>query len=57
MTSREIIRRVLERDNPPRIGLDYHAYGDNPRISDMGYGGPTAKKRTWFLLKRRRKSG
>lgn len=40
MTSREIIRRVLERDHPPRIGLAFNEFEGQPRINDLASTGP-----------------
>ena len=40
MTSRDIIRRVLDHDNPPRIGLTYSHHDGKPRVSDVASGGP-----------------
>ena len=52
MTSREIIRRVLEFDNPPRIGFTYSAYDGQPRLSDTVGMGPTGdpefEERRWL---------
>lgn len=42
MTGREVIRRVIERDQPPRIGLTYSAYDGAPRICDTAHVGPAA---------------
>ena len=40
MTSREIIRRVLEFDHPPRIGFTYSDYDGQPRLRDTAGMGP-----------------
>jgi hypothetical protein len=42
MTSRDIIRRVLERDRPPRIGLSFSAFEGQPRTYDLAGAGPAA---------------
>jgi len=42
LTSREIIRRVLACDHPPRIGLTFSAHEGTPRISDVVGVGPAA---------------
>lgn len=42
MTSREIVRRVLARDNPPRIGLTYSPFNGEPRVNDVAGCGPAA---------------
>jgi hypothetical protein len=42
MTSREIIRRVLARDRPPRVGLNFGPYRGNPRVNDIGGLGPAS---------------
>ncbi len=42
MTSRELIRRVLERDRPPRVGLTYSAYEGRARVNDVAGLGPAA---------------
>jgi len=41
MTSRDIIRRVLERDHPPRIGLTFSPFNGQSRISDVAGVGPS----------------
>jgi len=40
MTSREIIRRVLQFDRPPRIGFTYSDYNGRPRLRDTVSIGP-----------------
>ena len=40
MTPREIIRRILEHDNPPRIGMTYSAFEGKTRLHDVGSCGP-----------------
>lgn len=42
MTPREIIRRVLEHDNPPRIGFTYSNYDGKARLRDTSGGSPRA---------------
>ena len=42
MTSREIIQRVLDRRNPPRIGLTFSPFDGRPRICDTAGAGPSA---------------
>lgn len=42
MTSREIIRRVLEYHRPERIGLTYSTYNSQPRINDCVGCGPAS---------------
>lgn len=43
MTSRDIIRRVLARENPPRIGLTFSPFDGKPRICDtVGAGAEAA---------------
>lgn len=42
LTSREIIRRVLARDRPPRIGLTFSPFGGTPRVNDVAHVGPAA---------------
>jgi hypothetical protein len=42
MSSRDIIRRVLERDRPPRIGLTFSALDGRPRTRDVAGAGPSA---------------
>lgn len=42
MTSREIIRRVLEHDSPPRIGFTFSDYGGRSRPRDVVTCGPAA---------------
>jgi hypothetical protein len=42
MTSREIIRRVLAHDHPPRIGFAYSGYEGEARLNDIAYVGPAA---------------
>ncbi len=41
MTSREIIRKVLAHDNPPRVGLSFSDYRGKPRINDVAGIGPS----------------
>jgi uroporphyrinogen-III decarboxylase len=41
MSSRELIRRVLERDRPPRIGLTFSPYDGQPRQNDVAGAGPS----------------
>jgi len=41
MTSREIIRRVLEYDHPPRIGMTFTDYEGQVRLNDLSGMGPT----------------
>jgi uroporphyrinogen decarboxylase len=41
VTSRELIQRVLARDNPPRIGLTFSAFEGQPRICDTAGAGPS----------------
>jgi hypothetical protein len=41
MNSREIVRRVLEYDGPPRIGLTFSDYDGRPRINDISWCGPS----------------
>ena len=41
MTSREIIRRVLDHDHPPRIGLTFSPFDGKPRINDVVGAGPS----------------
>ena len=52
MTSREIIRRVLEFDNPPRIGFTYSDYDGQPRLRDtVGMGpqpDPNFEEKRWL---------
>jgi uroporphyrinogen decarboxylase len=52
VTSREIIRRVLERDSPPRIGLTFSAYDGQPRLHDVTGAGPSGspsfQERRWM---------
>ncbi|MBD3291376.1 MAG: hypothetical protein GF393_00520 [Armatimonadia bacterium] len=40
MTQREIIRRVIEHDNPPRIGFTYSDYDGKTRLRDVASCGP-----------------
>ncbi|MFW6156938.1 MAG: uroporphyrinogen decarboxylase family protein [Armatimonadota bacterium] len=40
MTPREIIRRVIEHDNPPRIGFRFSDYRGRSRLHDMASCGP-----------------
>ncbi len=40
MTSRERIRRVLERDRPDRVGLTFSHYAGAPRLNDVAGIGP-----------------
>jgi len=40
MTSREIIRRVIEHDNPPRIGFSYSPFEGKTRLRDVASCGP-----------------
>ena len=40
MTSREIIQRVLSRDDPPRIGFAFSPYDGQERLNDFAGGGP-----------------
>ena len=42
MTSRDIIRRVLTRDDPPRIGLTFSPFDGQPRTCDTVGAGPEA---------------
>jgi len=42
VTSREIIRKVVERDNPPRVGLTFTDFNGQPRIRDTVGIGPAA---------------
>ena len=35
MTSRDLLRRVLERDHPARIGLAFPEYNGQPRLNDL----------------------
>ncbi len=42
MTSREIIRRVVEHDNPPRIGFSYSNFHGKSRLRDIVSVGPKA---------------
>ncbi|MEA3400890.1 MAG: uroporphyrinogen decarboxylase family protein [Armatimonadota bacterium] len=42
MTSREIIRRVLEHDSPPRIGFSYSNFDGRTRLRDIASIGPRA---------------
>ena len=58
MTSREIIRRVLEFGNPPRIGFAFSGYGGQERLNDFVGCGPADECSTeadseWRLHKRR----
>ena len=52
MTSREIIRRVLEFDSPPRIGFTYSDFDGQPRLRDTVGVGPAAdpsfEERRWL---------
>jgi uroporphyrinogen decarboxylase len=52
MTSREIIRRVLDYDSPPRIGFTYSDYDGQPRLRDTVGIGPAAdpdfEERRWL---------
>ncbi len=41
MTSREIIRRVIEYDSPPRIGFTFPPFDGRPRLHDLTGGGPS----------------
>ncbi len=41
MTSREIIRKVLAHDSPPRVGLTFSDYDGKPRINDIAIIGPS----------------
>ena len=51
MTSRDLIRRVLERDHPERIGLSFSDYEGQPRANDLGWMGmapaPGFEERIW----------
>ena len=42
MTSREIIRRVLDYDSPLRIGLTFPAFDGQARLYDLAWCGPSA---------------
>ncbi len=52
MTSREIIQRVLNFDNPPRIGFTYSSFQGRSRLSDtagMGPAGdPNFEEKRWL---------
>jgi len=41
MTARDVIRAVLAHDSPPRIGLTFSPYNDEPRTNDVGWLGPS----------------
>lgn len=41
MSSSDIIRRVLERDNPPRIGFNFSPFNGQPRLNDLASAGPS----------------
>jgi hypothetical protein len=51
MTSRDLLRRVLERDHPERIGLTFPEYNGRPRLNDhLGTGpapAPGHEERDW----------
>lgn len=44
MTSREIIRRVLAHDDPPRIGFTFRPYDGRPRLNDVATCGPAVAR-------------
>ncbi|HUS81411.1 MAG TPA: uroporphyrinogen decarboxylase family protein [Armatimonadota bacterium] len=52
MTSREIITRVLNFDNPPRIGFTYSHFQGKSRLADTAGVGPKAdpefEEKRWF---------
>lgn len=51
MNSRDLIRRVLERDHPERIGMNFSDYEGQPRLNDLGWMGiapaPEFAERGW----------
>ena len=47
MDSREIIRRVLDYEAPPRIGMNYSPWGEAPRLDDLAFAGPSGPDNAW----------